>query len=99
MRYIGELLAGGISVLIFPEGRRALTGDIDTFRPGIGMIAARLGAPVVPVRLEGVNNVLRVGWTMARPGRVRVAFGAPIRLAGDDYEALARQVEAAVRAL
>jgi hypothetical protein len=28
-----------------------------------------------------------------------VAFGAPIRLVGDDYEALARQVEEAVRAL
>jgi hypothetical protein len=36
---------------------------------------------------------------MARPGRARVRFGAPIRLTGDDYEALARQVEDAVRAL
>ena len=35
---------------------------------------------------------------MARPGRVRVAFGAPLRLRGDDYEALAKQVEDAVRA-
>jgi long-chain acyl-CoA synthetase len=99
LRYIGELLAGGMSVLIFPEGRRTMTGAIDTFRPGIGMIASRLGAPVVPVRLEGVNDVLGVGWRMARPGHVRVAFGAPIRLAGDDYEGLAKQVEAAVRAL
>jgi len=99
LRYIGELLADGMSVLIFPEGRRAEAGVIDVFRPGIGMIASRLGAPVVPVRLEGVNDVLRVGWRMARPGRVRVAFGAPIRLTGDDYEALAKQVEAAVRAL
>jgi long-chain acyl-CoA synthetase len=99
LRYIGELLAAGTNVLIFPEGRRSETGAIDTFRPGIGMIASRLGAPVVPVRLEGLQDVLRVGWRMARPGRVRVAFGAPIRLVGDDYEALARQVEAAVRAL
>jgi hypothetical protein len=30
---------------------------------------------------------------------VRVAFGAPMRLTGDDYEALAKDVEAAVRAL
>jgi hypothetical protein len=30
---------------------------------------------------------------------VRVTFGAPIRLTGDDYEALARQVEDAVRSL
>jgi hypothetical protein len=36
---------------------------------------------------------------MARPGRVRVVFGAPMRLTGDDYAALAHQVENAVRAL
>jgi long-chain acyl-CoA synthetase len=99
LRYIGELLAEGTNVLIFPEGRRSATGEIDTFRPGIGMIASRLGAPVVPVRLDGLQRVMGVGAHMARPGRVRVAFGAPIRLVGDDYEALAGQVEAAVKAL
>jgi hypothetical protein len=36
---------------------------------------------------------------MARPGRVRVTFGAPLRLVGDDYEGLARNVETAVKAL
>jgi hypothetical protein len=36
---------------------------------------------------------------MAKPGRVRVAFGAPMRLSGDDYEALAKKVEEAVKAL
>ena len=99
LRYIGELLAEGTSVLIFPEGRRAEAGVIDTFRPGIGMIASRLGAPVVPVRIDGLQHVLGVGRRMARPGRVRVAFGAPLRLVGEDYEALARQVETAVKAL
>jgi long-chain acyl-CoA synthetase len=99
LRYIGDLLAEGTSVLIFPEGRRAKTGVIDTFRPGIGMIGSRLGVQVVPVRLDGLDQVLQVGWRMPRPGRVRVAFGAPIRLVGDDYEALAGHVEAAVRAL
>jgi 1-acyl-sn-glycerol-3-phosphate acyltransferase len=69
------------------------------FRPGIGMIASRLDVPVVPVRLEGVDRVLHHTWHMARPGRVRVAFGAPMRLTGEDYEALAKQVEDAVRAL
>ena len=38
-------------------------------------------------------------WRMARPGRVRVAFGRPLRLRGEDYEALAKEVENAVRAL
>jgi long-chain acyl-CoA synthetase len=99
LRYIGELLAEGTSVLIFPEGRRSESGDIDSFRPGIGMIASRLAVPVVPVRIDGLQHVLRVGWRMARPGRVRVAFGAPMQLTGDDYAGLAKRVEAAVRAL
>jgi long-chain acyl-CoA synthetase len=99
LRYIGELLEDGYSVLIFPEGRRSDTAEVAPFRPGIGMIASRLGVPVVPVRIEGLDKVLHPTWKMARPGPVRVAFGAPIRLVGDDYEALARRVEAAVRAL
>jgi len=99
LRYIGELLSEGTSVLIFPEGRRTEDGSIDTFRPGIGMIASRLGATVVPVRLVGLDRVLHIGWHMARPGRVRVVFGAPMRLVGDDYEALARQVRDAVVSL
>jgi long-chain acyl-CoA synthetase len=99
LRYIGEVLEDGFAVLIFPEGRRTDTGEIDRFRPGIGMIASKLDVPVVPVRIEGLDKVLHQTWRMARPGRIRIAFGAPIRLAGEDYEALAKQVEEAVRRL
>jgi long-chain acyl-CoA synthetase len=63
------------------------------------MMASKLDVPVVPLRLEGVNRVLATGWKMARPGNVRVIFGAPMRLSGDDYAGLAGQVEAAVRKL
>ena len=52
-----------------------------------------------PVRLEGLDKVLHPSWKMARPGRVRVAFGAPMHLSGENYEALARQVEEAVKNL
>jgi hypothetical protein len=53
----------------------------------------------VPVRLDGVDRLLHSTWKMARPGRVRVAFGAPLQLHGDDYAALALQVENRVRSL
>ena len=99
LRYIGDMLASGFSVLIFPEGKRTDTGAIDRFRPGVGMIASRLDVPVVPVRLEGLDRVLHHTWRMAKPGKVRVAFGAPLKLSGEDYESLARRVESAVRSL
>jgi hypothetical protein len=53
----------------------------------------------VPIRLDGLDRVLAQHWKMARPGRVRVAIGAPLRLRGEDYAALAADVEGAVRGL
>jgi long-chain acyl-CoA synthetase len=99
LQYIGDLLGAGWSVLLFPEGERRATGDIMRFRGGIGMIASRLDVPVIPVRLDGLDRVLHPTWKMARPGRVRVAFGAPLQLRGEDYEALANLVEQRVRGL
>ena len=99
LRYVGDLLAHDFSVLIFPEGKRSDSGEIGRFMPGIGMMASRLDVPVVPVRIVGLDKVLHHSWRMARPGRVRVVFGAPLRLTGEDYEALARQVEEAVKNL
>ena len=99
LTYVGELTGRGWSILIFPEGERSATGDIKPFRGGIGMIASRLDVPVVPVRLDGVDRVLHPKARMARPGRVRVAFGAPMRLRGEEYAALALEVERRIKAL
>jgi long-chain acyl-CoA synthetase len=99
LRYVGEVAGDGYSVLIFPEGRRTENGLIDRFLPGVGMIGARLGLPVVPVRIDGLDAVLGKSMKWPVRGPVRVAFGAPIQLTGDDYAALAKQVEEAVREL
>jgi long-chain acyl-CoA synthetase len=99
LQYIGELTAEGWSILIFPEGQRSATGDIKPFRGGIGMIASRLEVPVVPVRIDDVDKLLPVGGSFVRAGRVRIAFGAPLRLHGADYASLASVVEEAVRRL
>jgi long-chain acyl-CoA synthetase len=99
LRYIGELANNKWCLLIFPEGKMTRTGEIAPFQPGVGMIASKLGIPVVPIRIVGMDKVLAEGWKMARPGRVDITFGPALRLAGDDYLALARQVEDAVRKL
>ena len=99
LRYIGEVTGDGFSVLIFPEGVRSDSGDMKPFRGGIGMIGSRLGLPIIPIRIDGVDRILHTGWKMPKPGPVSVTFGAPIHLSGDNYADLAMQVEQAVRDL
>jgi long-chain acyl-CoA synthetase len=99
LRYMGDLANDRWCVLIFPEGIMTKAGEIAPFQPGVAMIASKLQLPVMPVRIEGLDRVLHSTWRMARMGRVRVVFGAPLRLAGTDYLAQAREIEAAVRKL
>jgi long-chain acyl-CoA synthetase len=99
LKYIGEMTGQGWSILLFPEGVRSPTGQMKPFRGGIGMIGSRLDIPIVPVRIDDVDALMPVGSSFVRPGRVRIAFGAPLRLRGDDYAALAEEVERAVRSL
>ncbi len=100
LRYIGELTAAGYSILIFPEGARHGDRDMAAFRPGVGMVAARLDLPVVPVRLEGLDKVLSPTMRWPKRGPARVAFGPALTgLTGEDFPALARQVEDAVEKL
>jgi 1-acyl-sn-glycerol-3-phosphate acyltransferase len=74
-------------------------GEIAPFQPGVGMIASKLGIPVVPIRIVGMDHVLHQSWKMARTGKVEIRFGPALRLTGEDYLGLARQVEDAVRKL
>jgi long-chain acyl-CoA synthetase len=99
LHYIGDLIGSGYSVLIFPEGRRTDHGEINRFQPGVGMIASKLDVPVVPVRIEGLDRILHHTWKFPHRGRARILFGAPMLLKGNDYAALAGQVEVAVRGL
>jgi len=98
MRYMGEILADGYSILIFPEGKRH-SDEIAPFRPGIGMMGARLDAPVVPVRIDGLDKVLHPKWRWPVKGPAVVKFGKALTLSGEDYTALAKQVEDAVKGM
>jgi len=99
LRYIGDLISDNWSILFFPEGERTEMGEIHRFQSGIGLLAGRLRLPVIPIRLRGVEKVLHRHQWWPRPGRVEIVFGAPLYLQGEDYAALAKQVEDAVLAL
>jgi long-chain acyl-CoA synthetase len=77
LRYLGELMDEGWSVLIYPEGTRSRTGQLGPFKGGIGLLARAMQVPVVPVALVGCIEALPKGRHFPRPARIRVRFGPP----------------------
>ena len=72
----------GNSFLVFPEGTRSRTGELQPFKPGVFLIAARAGAPLVPVAIQGARAAMRKGSPLVRPVTVSVRIGAPIESGG-----------------
>jgi long-chain acyl-CoA synthetase len=97
VRYMGELVEEGWSILIFPEGGRYR--DMHPFFPGVGMIASRLHLPVIPIRLRGTGEVLPPDASWPRRGRVEIKMGAAIFARDESFPDLARRIEQAVRVL
>jgi 1-acyl-sn-glycerol-3-phosphate acyltransferase len=52
-RLICQLLSEGKKVVIFPEGERSATGQLQTIKPGIAMLALRMQCPIIPVYIHG----------------------------------------------
>ena len=98
--FIGDLVDRGYSVLVFPEGERTSDGKIHDFRSGIGLLATRLGIPVVPVRIDGLWELKRDGKRFATPGKVMVKIGASVRFdAGADPDRVAHELQRQVSGL
>jgi long-chain acyl-CoA synthetase len=53
------------------------------FQAGIGLLAAQLSLPVVPIRLAGLFDLRQAERRTARPGHIRVTIGAPVRFTPD----------------
>lgn len=81
-----EMIQGGDSFVVFPEGHRTRDGRLGPFYPGAFRLAARAGVPVVPMGLRGLRNICPAGDWRIRPGTVDVLFGEPISTTGYTLE-------------
>ncbi|MDQ3820441.1 MAG: AMP-binding protein, partial [Acidobacteriota bacterium] len=77
--YAGEMMDRGYNVLVFPEGRRSDDGLMSPFKAGTGLLALKLGAPVVPIRIDGLFELKASNRHFAEPGQVSVHIGAPVQ--------------------
>jgi 1-acyl-sn-glycerol-3-phosphate acyltransferase len=79
MGIIRVVRAGG-AALIFPEGTRSPDGKLKPAQPGVGMILAKTGAPVVPVRITGSFEAFPRGTPWPRKFPLKVSVGPAIRI-------------------
>ena len=95
-----ERLKKGMPLLLFPEGTRHGEEKDKKIESGVGFLALKADVPVVPVFVDGSQNVLPPGAKFFRRNQVKVRYGAPIKYAsGSDYAEVARQVMDSVWAL
>ncbi len=98
-----EVLAAGGVLLMFPEGTRFKDEDIHDFLPGVGMLALRSGAPVVPMAMHGTQYMVQDGKLHFPP--VRVVVGEPLDFSdlqgrgSKVYQEVSRRMRAAVTGL
>jgi len=98
--YAGEAVDRGYSILIFPEGRHTVDGNIGQFREGIGLLAGSLGIPVLPMRIYGLFELKQAGRKFAAPGKIRVRIGRPINFdPGMDAKQITAELHKVLEAL
>jgi 1-acyl-sn-glycerol-3-phosphate acyltransferase len=87
-------------VLIFPEGTRTRDGEVAAFRPGFTVLAARSGAWILPVAIEGAFEAWPRWRRLPQRGTIHVQYGEPIspqEITGRDERELVAEVERRVR--
>lgn len=93
MREILRRLKQNRPVVLFPEGTRKGAGKENRIHPGIGFVAAKSGAPVVPAYIKDSDKVMPPGAKMLRRHPVRVTFGDPLYFTADQsYIEISRHI-------
>jgi len=85
-------LAGGMSVVVFPEGSRTRDGKLHRFKRGAYMLATEFNLPVVPITIDGAYDVMPRTSLLPKWGKIMLTIHKPI-YAGKDGHDLAYLME------
>jgi len=91
LKTIIKLVRSGECTIVFPEGSRTLDGKLQPAQPGLGLVIAKTGAPVVPMRIFGAHEAFPRGkWPRPRP--IRIVVGDPMLFAQAELEGTGREL-------
>jgi 1-acyl-sn-glycerol-3-phosphate acyltransferase len=97
MEKMREILDGGVSVILFPEGTRSPDGSLGEFRDGAFRLAIEAGVPVVPLAISGAAQSLPKRSLVFHPSTATLRVLPPVPTNGLTAED-ARRLGATVRA-
>ncbi len=86
-----RIIRQGNGVVLFPEGTRSPDGQLQPARPGIGLVIAKTGAPVLPMRIFGSHEAFPKGTNAIRRHPITVVIGSPIHFAADELTPATRE--------
>ncbi|TAN61370.1 1-acyl-sn-glycerol-3-phosphate acyltransferase [bacterium] len=93
VRESARRLNGGFGLVIFPEGTRSASGDIQSVTRGFVLLAQKARVPIIPARIFGSHKAWPKSRRIFRPAKVRVLFLEPVYSQKDkDYNRTAREV-------
>ena len=67
-----------ISIVVFAEGTRSKTGEIQQFKRGAFRLATQVGYPIIPTTIVGSNKIMPKGTYKLKRGTIKVHFDKPI---------------------
>jgi 1-acyl-sn-glycerol-3-phosphate acyltransferase len=73
-----KMVEQNISPVVFAEGTRSKTGEVQPFKRGAFYLATKVGFPIVPVSIIGSEKILPKGRFRINKGRIHVHFGDPV---------------------
>ncbi len=88
LRAVLDVLQSREAIVLFPEGTRSKSGQIQRARSGIGLVVLKTMAPVVPVRIFGTYEAFGPHFRFPRPYRVIVKYGQPLDFTAEREEAI-----------
>jgi 1-acyl-sn-glycerol-3-phosphate acyltransferase len=80
-----QTLSRGRAVIVFPEGTRSATGELQPPKAGVGLIACRARVPVVPARVFGSFEAFGRDGRLRLGTAVSVAYGRALDVADYDH--------------
>ena len=78
VKYLVERLQAGENILLFPEGQRCFDVRLQPLDQGVGLLAVRTGAPVIPAYIHGTFEAMPRGSRGCRPVKISLSFGQPL---------------------